>query len=430
MKKSKKKGSNKPPRDGSKDCTTLAPAQDTAAITTATAITTTMAMTAIMGMTITEMEDFYDLDPDGDVILTFSIPLESVIDISPPEAAAGVQPSEATPASPNDEVERDIGAEPEQEALEEPSSPADPDVRSVQSEDTFSVIASDPDCDSPPSDPLSHRTISFLVSSPHLRLASPVFRTLLQQHARKGGPQRTTIPIHNDDPRALLTLLYILHLRMQKVPDSVSLDSLAKMAALVDKYNCAEAIAPFSRMWIDKLKSERPDTFSDALFQWLYITWVFKEHQEFESAIKIIQREGCDSDIAEKAKEFQIPDSLLDTIHGKRKEAISGIIDMLQGLVERYKETTTIRCGNGSQDCDAMVLGSLIRGMKTVGLRPPPEPPYEGLSTVGLVNKLARLPFPSHCASYDGSGFSYGYGRSCSGMKDLVNREIRKHSEK
>jgi hypothetical protein len=338
-----KKGKKNASMSDSQKCTTLT-RED--CVTPATSTQVPTAVATIMGMTMVGMEDFYDLDPDGDVILTCSIPHENITDIPPPEIIADVLPLEDTNPPPNepdvraeteqevleepsyladpdilplgdttplpsDEVEPEVGAKLEQAVPEEPSSLADLDVESPQSEDTFSVISNDPDCDSPVDEPLSRRTISFLVSSPHLRLVSPVFRVLLQQHAHGGGPQRTTIPIHNDDPRALLILLYIFHHRTRKVPDSISLDSLAKIATLVDKYNCAEAVEPFSRVWIDKLKCNRPDAFSGTLLQWLYIAWALKEPQEFKHAIRIAQRESCDNDIAEKAKELPIPDSVL-----------------------------------------------------------------------------------------------------------------------
>ena len=73
-------------------------------------------------------------------------------------------------------------------------------------------------------------TVRFPVSSNHLRLASPVFKALLQtgfiegDQLRANGSLELTLP--DDDPDAMLVLLNIIHGYFRNVPHSFNLGQL------------------------------------------------------------------------------------------------------------------------------------------------------------------------------------------------------------
>jgi hypothetical protein len=56
------------------------------------------------------------------------------------------------------------------------------------------------------------------------------------------------------DSEAMLLVMNIIHGRARRVPRSVDLDVLTRLAVLVDYLECHEAIEPFSDRWIDDLK--------------------------------------------------------------------------------------------------------------------------------------------------------------------------------
>ena len=58
----------------------------------------------------------------------------------------------------------------------------------------------------------------------------------------ESNPEPWTIATWGGNPNALEILLYALHFRSEKVPDTVSFDQLWRLAVLCDKYDCNEAM--------------------------------------------------------------------------------------------------------------------------------------------------------------------------------------------
>jgi hypothetical protein len=76
-------------------------------------------------------------------------------------------------------------------------------------------------------------------------LASPWFSRALKKEGWSESDQNEKdglihISASDWDAEAFLILLNVLHLRNRSVPDKVSLDMLAKIAVLVDYYECDE----------------------------------------------------------------------------------------------------------------------------------------------------------------------------------------------
>jgi len=59
---------------------------------------------------------------------------------------------------------------------------------------------------------------------------------------------------------------------------------LAKIAVLVDYYECLEVVEIFSRIWIDELKQTVPGTYSRDTMLWICISWVFRQSDQFHLA--------------------------------------------------------------------------------------------------------------------------------------------------
>jgi hypothetical protein len=127
------------------------------------------------------------------------------------------------------------------------------------------------------------------VSSRHLNLASPYFKVALN------GPWKEATSVSADgcrhifaddwDPQAFLILMHIIHGRNRQVPRHISLELLAKIAALVDYYECYEAVEVFAKLWLQGLKSQSqlPSQVGRDLVLWLFISWVFGDADIFRS---------------------------------------------------------------------------------------------------------------------------------------------------
>lgn len=135
--------------------------------------------------------------------------------------------------------------------------------------------------------------VYFRVSSRHLILASAQFERRLKECWSEGhtlcSEGYVEMPVTDCDPEALLILLNIIHGHTRRVPRSIDVESLTKIAVLVDYYECHEAVEIFSDMWIDRLKGEVPTTYSSELIKWLCISWVFRKDEIFRSVTQVAQ---------------------------------------------------------------------------------------------------------------------------------------------
>jgi len=92
------------------------------------------------------------------------------------------------------------------------------------------------------------------VSSKVLSLASVVFTAMFGPHFLEGKHLNSTnprrVPLPEDDGGAMTALCNILHHRAGHVDKNLSSEQLEKLATVVDKYDCSQAITPWSGTWI------------------------------------------------------------------------------------------------------------------------------------------------------------------------------------
>jgi len=129
------------------------------------------------------------------------------------------------------------------------------------------------------------------VSSRHLMLASTYFNRMFSNNWEE--VTSCTIKAEGWDPETFLVLMNIIHGRTRQVPRAVSLESLAKLAVLVDYYDCLEVVEIYSEKWIENLKNELRETYGRDLVLWTIVSWVFQQPDLFRRvtavALKHIQ---------------------------------------------------------------------------------------------------------------------------------------------
>ncbi|KAL1612057.1 hypothetical protein SLS60_000280 [Paraconiothyrium brasiliense] len=145
--------------------------------------------------------------------------------------------------------------------------------------------------------------IHYCVSSRHLMLASDWFRRTLTREefveaSKDPSDERYHISASDWDEEALLILLNIFHVRTRRIPATVSLEMLAKIAVLVDYYELenAEVMERDVRDWIAHVRRSFPipDSYCRDLMLWICISRVFHMSEEFEkaTAVAIKRSEG------------------------------------------------------------------------------------------------------------------------------------------
>lgn len=151
-------------------------------------------------------------------------------------------------------------------------------------------------------EPLEEEGIHFHVCSGNLMSASPWFNRVLKRDGwmesnRNEEDRRFRISAEDWDEEAFLILMNIFHLRNRDVPRTVSLEMLAKIAVLVDYYDCGEAIELYTDMWIIDLRAnvKIPTTYCRELMLWIWVSWVFRLSGEFELSTIVAIKQSTES---------------------------------------------------------------------------------------------------------------------------------------
>ena len=94
------------------------------------------------------------------------------------------------------------------------------------------------------------------------------------------------------DPNAVRILLNIMHGRSRLVPRRVNLDLLTELAVLVDYFQCEEAVNAFGEWWMEALKPSIQNTFYQQTVKWIFVSWVFRNEEIFNTVTRTAQRKG------------------------------------------------------------------------------------------------------------------------------------------
>lgn len=209
------------------------------------------------------VDAFHVLHPDGDVLLNLRYPDAAFAfwDEQPPEPDKLDSPR----------GERQLLTE---GYASEVATPSHPESRSLTDDDV--VLLEKP----------AEVQVQMRVSSSHLTLASPYFKRVIRGDWKEGHSIRSDGRLHLSlldwDPDAVLILMNIIHGHTRSVPRSVSLEMLAKIAVLLDYYQCFEVAEVFTEMWLNRLEEELPATYSRDLILWIWISWVFRRPERFK----------------------------------------------------------------------------------------------------------------------------------------------------
>ncbi|KAK7972426.1 hypothetical protein PG988_006560 [Apiospora saccharicola] len=181
-----------------------------------------------------------------------------------------------------------------------------------------------------------------------------------------------TLEAFDWDADAMLILMNIIHGRTRRVSRSISLEMLAKIASLVDYYDCHEIVELYADCWISNLKHNLPKEYSRDLVLWLSISCVFSQGSLFQTLTKVVMEEARDA------------------LDQRRQKSLDGIISGLHDLLSYFDSRTSC-----SFECSSILLGALTRQMQRRGfLDPKPTRPYLGYSVAETTKALCSFKSP------------------------------------
>ncbi|KAI0110219.1 hypothetical protein F4814DRAFT_426256 [Daldinia grandis] len=225
----------------------------------------------------------HKLDPEGDVLLTlhnsdapFAVWREDwdkdVSASSVPQDQSNTEHGVSPP--PGDDLQSETGVYPDNEQW----LPDLPDLPDLPEDGTSKSIGPPP-------------TVQFLLSSRHLILASKYFESTLCGPWKEGalvdsnGIRR--VEAEGWSVASMLILMQVIHGHNRKVPRDLTLEALAKIAVLVNHYQCHDAVMTWSDIWINPLRNSMPAKFNRDIVLWILVAKVFEKNDLFNKATKI-----------------------------------------------------------------------------------------------------------------------------------------------
>ncbi|KAI3397515.1 hypothetical protein diail_10607 [Diaporthe ilicicola] len=223
------------------------------------------------------------------------------------------------------------------------------------------------------------------VSSRHLALASRHFRNKFRLGQNPVEPDgRVHITLGGYDPKAVSLVMDAVHGRARKVPRSVGLELLAKVAVFVDAFRFHEAVEVYAERWFEELGDTLPAKYGRDLVLWIYASYVFRQTELFRRASKvaILQSNGPIRGLG-----LQLRDGLIREIDSQRQQLVRQALDVVHGTLDALQENET-PCPRG---CDTFLLGALVKSLRRHDLIwPGPSKPFIGVSFVGISQSVGE----------------------------------------
>lgn len=271
---------------------------------------------------------------------------------------------------------------------------------------------------------------TFIVSSAVMRLASPVWNTMLdpQGHFMESC-SNGEVHFAEDNAAALLLILRIAHLQFREVPEALDLHEMVSLAVVCDKYDTAGLVRPWIKQWEESLKKRSILVEAPGREEYLFFAWTFGDFSSYEKIAKrLIYNSTCDNEDQFFADGNllgkNLPPGALDCIVEARKKTIVALLEACSKLVESY-ESDQMLCRAPAdfrrpvsqeirEQCDTLVYGYLIKGLKRLSLWPGPVSPRDvQKSLTDLIHGLRSMT----CFQLQTNG--YTYHTDCVFMYDL-----------
>ncbi|KAL3455279.1 hypothetical protein BJX64DRAFT_297870 [Aspergillus heterothallicus] len=214
------------------------------------------------------------------------------------------------------------------------------------------------------------------VSAKHLSLASPVLKALLTGGWKENVTllQKGSVEITAEswDLDALLIMLRIIHGQHSLVPRDIDLKMFAKIALIVDYYECSEAMGIAADLWISKLQP-CPNVMCRDLVFWMWISWAFRLPEIFQQATSTAM---STSDHAIPHIGFPIPDGVIALMNTRREIALGKLFSLIH---ETQEALLSGRVGCGFA-CSSIMYGALAKQIQNTVLALEPGAPFNGIT--------------------------------------------------
>ncbi|CAG8127087.1 unnamed protein product [Penicillium nalgiovense] len=235
------------------------------------------------------------------------------------------------------------------------------------------------------------------VSAKHLMFSSSVFKSMLSggwkesvEFQQKGSIELTADSWGIED---FMIVLRAMHGKFYLIPRKLTLEMLAKVAVIVDYYDCKEALDILKDTWINNLEEKISTTYSRNLILWLWISWFFQLRLQFKETTSTVMSR---SENQINGWGLPIPDKVIGLMNTSREGAINNLLLRLHASREALLGGSR-GCGF---ECRAILYGALTMQMQSSQLlSPKPAAPFPRLDYKVLRSKILSFKSPkwSNC---------------------------------
>ncbi|KAG5942527.1 hypothetical protein E4U59_001069 [Claviceps monticola] len=230
---------------------------------------------------------------------------------------------------------------------------------------------------------IKREDVNFRLSSRHLALASPVFKTMLNGLWKESAPLsgwsdngcsvRYELTAAEWDDELFLILMNIIHGRNTLVPLYVDLTTLMKLSVLVDYYQCQEVTQFVVGHWIKALSNSLPKEYGRDCVAWMFVAWIFSCTDLFEKMTSLAMK-GSEGGLGKIY--LPLPPMLLSTVtsHLPDLHAFSKLMDFAAIMEQRRRqfidhifatlEAVSMQLRQGSLGSSIKQMSKTLKGLK------------------------------------------------------------------
>lgn len=115
---------------------------------------------------------------------------------------------------------------------------------------------------------------------------------------------------------------------------------------------------------------------------------------------------------------------MLGAIQTSRIDGIESMLKVVHDLITKYSGPKILCRNNNGLTCDAMLLGSLLKGAAVTRIWPPPKHPYPGITIKMLADQIRGIDVLDD-SRHHGRGGGYYTSGNGHGIKDSMEASIR-----
>ncbi|CAK7565585.1 MAG: hypothetical protein SEPTF4163_003504 [Sporothrix epigloea] len=201
---------------------------------------------------------------------------------------------------------------------------------------------------------------------------------------------RIHVVLEGLDADAVITVLNIVHGRggKDRVPKAISLEALARIAVVIDKFKLQHAVDIYADRWVDALGHPSARNSPRELTLWIYIAYVFQHDNIFQEATKLaaVQLTGPLPALAN----LPLRAKIVRDLDAQRQAVIEGALQIIRDTINTLIVDEDIGDGEdqkGVINSDTFLLGALLRTLhRQKVFWPHLAAPYTGISVTAITS--------------------------------------------